>query len=95
MTTNVDVLYRYEQHPSEAAMAALGKVHEVYGIRRIAMNEKEKTVRVEFDATRLDREVIAQLLRRAGIVVVDEVSLLPPQPSPQPAPEPPAVAPAK
>jgi hypothetical protein len=90
MTTNVDVLYRYQRHPSEASMAALGKVHEVYGIRRIAVDEQEKTVRVEFDFTRLTREVIAQLLRRAGIDIVEEVSLIRPQPA-----EAPAAVPAK
>jgi hypothetical protein len=92
MTTNVDVLYRYEQQPSESAMSALAKVHEVYGIRRLGINESEKTVQVEFDATRLDREEIQKLLRSAGIAVVEEVSLLPPQPATKPAlsPAPPA-----
>ncbi len=80
MTTNVDALYRYEQQPGESAMGALAKVHKVYGIRHVRMNEKEKTVRVEFDASRLNREVVQKLLRRAGIAIVEEVSLLPPQP---------------
>jgi hypothetical protein len=80
MTTNLDVLYRYRQHPAEAAMSALGKVREVYGIRRIAFDQREKTIRVEFDFTRLSRDVVAQLLRRAGIDIVEEVSLIPPQP---------------
>ncbi|HEV2274855.1 MAG TPA: hypothetical protein VGR96_11860 [Acidobacteriaceae bacterium] len=92
MTTNLDALYRYEQHPTEATMAALGKVHEVYGIRRIAIDEQKKTVRVEFDFTRLNRAVIAQLLRRTGLDIVEEISLIPPQPSPEPAA---ASAPAK
>jgi hypothetical protein len=92
MTTNVDALFRYEQQPSEAAMSALGKVHEVYGIRRLRVNEQEKTVWVEFDFTRLTRAVIAQLLRRTGIDIVEEVSLIPPQPAPETAPAP---APAK
>ena len=86
MTTNVDVLFRYEQHPSESAISALAKVHEVYGIRRLGLNEDEKTVRVEFDATRLDRQGIQRLLRRAGFAIVEEVSLLPPQPEPEAAP---------
>ena len=84
MTTNLDVLYRYERHPSEAAMTALGKVHEVYGIRRVEVNETEKTIRVEFDFTRLNRAVVAQLLRRSGVDILEEVSLIPPQPAPEP-----------
>jgi hypothetical protein len=51
--TNVDVLFRYEQQPSEAAMFALGNLKEVYGIRRIEINQPGKTIRVEYDATRL------------------------------------------
>jgi hypothetical protein len=93
MTTNLDVLFRYEQQPSEASMLALGKVHEVYGIRRIHVNEKEKTIRVEFDFTRLTRAVVAQLLRRSGIDIVEEISLIPPQPQPEAAA--PAPAPVK
>jgi len=70
-------------------------VHKVYGIRRIGLNEDEKIVRVEFDATRLDRKTIQKLLRHAGIAVVEEVSLLPPQPAPEAALAPPEAAPAK
>jgi hypothetical protein len=85
MTTNLDALYRYEQHPTETTMAALAKVHEVYGIRQIKIDEKEKTVRVEFDFTRLNRNVVTQLLRRTGLDIVEELSLIPPQPAAEPA----------
>ena len=78
MTTNLDVLYRYELHPTEAAMIALGKLRGVYGIRKISLNEQQKTMRVEFDFTRLTRDVVADLLRSAGIDVVEEI----PSPSP-------------
>jgi hypothetical protein len=77
MTTNLDVLYRYELHPTEAAMTALGKARGVYGIRRIVLDEQQKTMRVEFDFTRLNRAVVAQLLRGAGIDIVEEISLVP------------------
>ena len=97
MTTNLDVLYRYERHPSESAMSALGKIHEVYGIRRVEFNETDKTIRVEFDFTRLNRAVVAQLLRRSGIDILEEISLIPPQPAPESdnAPAAAASAPAK
>ena len=92
MTTNLDVLYRYELHPTEAAMIALGKLRGVYGIRRIAMNEQQKTMRVEFDFTRLNRAVVADLLRSAGIDIVEEIALSSPAP---PKPEPAAPPQAK
>jgi hypothetical protein len=77
--TQLEVLYRYESHPTETAMFALGNLREVYGIRRIVVNEEWKTVRVEYDATRLSRPTIFQLLRRTGLPVVEELPLIPPQ----------------
>jgi hypothetical protein len=77
--TLLEVLYRYEQHPTEAAMLALGNAREVYGIRRIQLNQEWKTIRVEYDATRLTKQVVSQLLRRAGVDLVEELPLIPPQ----------------
>lgn len=86
MTTNLDVLYRYELHPTEAAMIALGKARGVYGIRKIMLDEKQKTMRVEFDFTRLNRDVVTELLRSAGIDIVEELPLAaPPVPPAEPA----------
>ena len=63
---------------------ALSRVREVYGIRALAFNEAEKTVRLEYDATRLTEPIIHQLLRRSGLDIVERVSLIPPQPEPEP-----------
>lgn len=88
--TTVEILFRYAQHPSDAAMQALGNAREVYGIRRVTVDRAQQTIRVEYDLTRFSRAVVAQLLRRAGINVVEELPLIPPQaeiaPSEQPAP---------
>jgi len=81
-------MYRYGAPPAEAAMMALNRVREVYGIRRVQFNEAEKTVRVEYDATRLTEPIVHQLLRRSGIEIVERVSLIPPQPEPEPVPAP-------
>jgi hypothetical protein len=78
--TQMDVLYRYEQHPSEATMFAMGKMREVYGVRRILMKPDWKTVQVEYDATRLNNAIIYELLRQTGLDIVEELSLIPPQP---------------
>jgi copper chaperone CopZ len=92
--TFVDVLYRYERHPAESAMFALGALKEVYGIRRVVLDEAQKTVRVEYDATRLNPSSIAQMLRRGGISILEEVSLVPPAP-PDKIPDAPQAPPAK
>ena len=65
--TQMEVAYRYASVPGEAEMRALDQVREVYGIRRITLNERERIIRVEFDASRMKEPVIAGLLRRAGM----------------------------
>jgi hypothetical protein len=84
--TQLDVLYRYGAAPTEAAILAIAKIREVYGVRRIDFREAEKTVRIEYDATRLTEPVIRQLLRRAGLDIVETVPMIaPPAPEPEPA----------
>jgi hypothetical protein len=78
--TQLEVLYRYEQHPTEATMVALGNAREVYGIRRMQIDPEWKTIRVEYDATRLNKQIVYQLLRRSGLDLVEEMPLIPPQP---------------
>jgi hypothetical protein len=84
--TQLDVLYRYGVPPTEASMLALSRVREVYGVRALMFDEKNKTVRVEYDATRLNEPMIHQLLRRAGLDLVERVTLytVPPPPETQP-----------
>ena len=78
--TQLEVLYRYEQHPTEAAMFALGKMREVYGVRRMRMDQDKKTIQVEYDATRLNKAIVSELVRRSGLDIVEELPLIPPQP---------------
>ena len=86
MTTNLDVLYRYELLPTEAAMIALGKARGVYGIRKITLDEEQKTMRVEFDFTRPNRAVVTEPLRSPGIDIVEELPLAPAAAPAVPAP---------
>ena len=65
--TQLEVAYRYGSAPGEATIRAINGVREVYGIRRITLDPKEKIVRVEFDASRFKEPEIAGLLRRAGL----------------------------
>jgi hypothetical protein len=73
--TQLEVSYRYGSMPTEAAMRALDAVREVYGIRRLSLNEQARTLRVEFDASRMKEPVIAGLLRRAGIDLQERLVL--------------------
>ena len=85
--TQLDVVYRYGAQPSEAATLAIARVREVYGVRKVTFDETERTIRVEYDATRLTDANIHQLLRRAGLDIVEELqqfTLPPPPPPPGP-----------
>jgi hypothetical protein len=89
--TTMDILFRYGAQPSEAVLLALSGAREVYGIRRLNFDREKQTVLVEYDATRLSGPVVASLMRRAGLDVVEEMSLIPPPP-PQPPATPPTTA---
>jgi thiol-disulfide isomerase/thioredoxin len=84
--TTVDILFRYVTPPTEAAIFALADTREVYGIRRLLFDRAARTVRVEYDATRLNAAAVAKLVRQAGLDIEEELSLIPPQPAPEPAP---------
>jgi hypothetical protein len=74
--TLLDVVFKYGTPPGEKTMAALNNAWEVYGVRKIRFDEKERTIRVEYDATRLNDGEIAAILRRAGIDLRDKVQLV-------------------
>jgi hypothetical protein len=73
--TYLEAAYRYQTPPGEAELRAIDTVREVYGIQRIQFDEKERTVRVRFDASRLKGEAVARLLRQAGIDVQEQLAL--------------------
>ena len=88
--TNLDVVFRYGAQPTEAVLLALSGAREVYGIRRLNFDRAKQTVLVEYDATRFAGAVVASLLRRAGLDIVEELSLIPPLPPPAAPPANPA-----
>jgi len=51
--TYLDVVFQYGASPGESALRAIDGMREVYGVRKVQFNKKERTVRVEFDASRL------------------------------------------
>jgi hypothetical protein len=73
--TYLEVVFRSSSIPGENEMRAIDAMREVYGIRRVQFNEKDGTVRVEFDASRLKQDVVAKLLRDAGVDVGEAVAL--------------------
>ena len=74
--TLVDVVFRYGAQPSENAMSAYGQLSNVYGIRRLQLKEADRTIRVEYDATRLTEAKVEGLLRAAGFDITEKLSLV-------------------
>lgn len=73
--TLLEVAFRYGAQPGETQMHAIGSVREVYGIRRIAFNEKERTLLVEYDGSHMSESVVAGLLRSAGLDLREKLVL--------------------
>ncbi len=74
--TALDVCFRYGMPPGERELRAINSVREVYGIRRIGFDEHNRTVTVEYDATRLNDASVASLLRGAGLDLRDKIALV-------------------
>jgi hypothetical protein len=76
LMTLLDVVFKYGTPPGEKEMGALNNAWEVYGVRKIKFDEKEHTISVEYDASRLNDGEIAAILRRAGIDLREKVQLV-------------------
>ena len=78
--TTVEILFRYATPPAEAVTFALANTREVYGIRQLKFDHAARTLRVEYDATRLNAAAVAKLVRQAGLEIDAELPLIPLQP---------------
>jgi hypothetical protein len=83
--TTVEILFRFTAPPSESVAFALAGTRDVYGIRRLALDPVARTVRVEYDATRLNAATVTRLIRMTGLDVADELPLIPPVTEPEAA----------
>jgi hypothetical protein len=73
--TYLEIVFRYGAAPGEKELRAIDGMREVYGVRRVEFTASERTVRVEFDASRLKADGIARLLRQAGVDVREPLAL--------------------
>jgi len=73
--TYLDVVFSYDSQPGENELRAIDSMREVYGVRSVRFNQKERTVRVEFDASRMKQDAVAKLLRTAGIDIRENLAL--------------------
>ena len=75
--TTVEIVYRYATPPTESVSLALSSMRDVYGIRRLKFDRDAQTLRVEYDATRLNEATVAGLVRQAGLDIAEEVTQIP------------------
>ena len=73
--TTVEILYRYTMAPTESMTLALAGMRDVYGIRRIGFDVEARTLRVEYDATRLNAATVTKLVRMTGLEIAEELPL--------------------
>jgi hypothetical protein len=84
--TAVEILFRYAAPPTERVTLALAATCEVYGMRRLQFDRVARTLRVEYDATRLNAATVARLVSQAGLEIAVPLPLAEPQLLPGPAP---------
>ncbi len=70
--TTVDVTYHFIAPPREATALSLASLREVYGIRQMHLDERARTIHIEYDATRLTDQILRQLLRRTGLELQEQ-----------------------
>ena len=73
--TSVEILFGYATPPTDAVTSALATAREVYGIHRLTFDRAAQTLRVEYDATRLNAASVEKLLRQAGLDLNAEVPM--------------------
>ena len=76
--TTVEILYRYTTPPTESVTFALAGTRDVYGMRRISIDADARTLRVEFDATRLSTATVTKLIRLTCLEIAEELPLIAP-----------------
>jgi len=72
--TTVEILLSYSTPPSESISSALASTRDVYGIRRLSFDHAARTLRVEYDATRLNAASVTHLIRLTGLEISDSLS---------------------
>jgi len=70
--TTVDIVFRYATPPTEEVAFALAHARDVYGIRQLSFDRVARTLRIEYDATRLNAAAVTKLVREAGLDIAPD-----------------------
>jgi hypothetical protein len=72
--TLLEITYELHSSPSFEQLERLGEFANTYGLRRFRVNEKQRHLTLEYDASRLRDTQVAHVLGKAGISIVQKVS---------------------
>ncbi len=71
--TTVQITFRYQGEFLPEAAFRTQEYHANYGIRQMKVDDANRLVTVEYDATRLDAAGVAAVLLRCGVPVTERV----------------------
>lgn len=75
--TLIEITFDLQRPPTAEQIRRLGSFANTYGLRRFRLASEGRTLILEYDASRLKRTEVANVLRRAGIAVVGEAEAVP------------------
>jgi hypothetical protein len=84
--TTVEIVYRYAAPPTERVAIALARARDVYGIRHLSFDAAARTLRIEYDATRLNAADVTKLVRASGLEIEEDLPQLTAREPAAPAP---------
>ena len=65
--TAMDVTYRYTGGLNPDQIRALARLSDVYGIRKLEIDEERRAIAIEYDATRMDEPRVQALVRSCSV----------------------------
>ena len=71
--TTVVVIFKYQGELDTPVARRLGESYTHLGFRKIAVNPREQTITIEYDATRMDENGVAAKLRTLGVPIAEKV----------------------
>jgi hypothetical protein len=76
--TLLEITYELHSPPSFEQLQRLGEFANTYGLRRFRVDETQKHLTLEYDASRLRDTQVAHVLGKAGIPIVQRMSSMEP-----------------
>ncbi|HZT72071.1 MAG TPA: hypothetical protein VE996_00280 [Terriglobales bacterium] len=71
--TPLNVTFSYMGEVGAGQMRRLAEALSVYGLRGLQLDEKAKTITIEFDAARLDNDLVLAVVKNCGISATGQV----------------------